>query len=301
MSKIKKIKGYKVTDKNLQCSGFQYELNKTFTHEGGIVACKSGFHFCKKLTNCFDHYLFNPNNRVFEVEAWGKIVNDKDKMVAENIRLIRELTWHEVIDLVNSGYRNSGYRNSGDWNSGNRNSGNGNSGNRNSGKWNLGDRNSGNGNSGYWNSGDWNSGDWNSGNWNSGDWNSGYRNSGDWNSGNWNSGDRNSGYLNTNSPKVRIFNKETDIPLEDIVFPEWMYFNLTVFVESDKMTKTEKISNPNWEMKGGYWKTLDYKEAAQISYNKASKDDQDLVEQLPNYDAEILFEIFGIDRRKLKL
>lgn len=218
MSKIKKIKGYKVTDKNLQCMGFQYELNKTFTHEGGIVACKSGFHFCKKLTNCFDHYLFNPNNRVFEVEAWGEIVNDKDKMVTENIRLIRELTWHEVIDLVNSG---------------------------------------------------------------------------NWNSGNWNSG-----YLNTNSPKVRIFNKETDIPLEDIVFPEWMYFNLTVFVERDKMTKTEKISNPNWEMIGGYWKTLDYKEAAQISYNMASKDDQDLVEQLPNYDAEILFEIFGIDRRK---
>lgn len=258
MSKIKKIKGYKVTDKNLQCRGFQYELNKTFTHEGGIVACKSGFHFCKKLTNCFDHYLFNPNNRVFEVEAWGKIVNDKDKMVTENIRLIRELTWHEVIDLVNSGYGNSGEKNSGYRNSGNGNSGNG-----------------------------------NSGNWNSGNRNSGYRNSG-----NWNSGEKNSGYLNTNSPKVRIFNKETDIPLEDIVFPKWMYFNLTVFVERDKMTKTEKISNPNWEMIGGYWKTLDYKEAAQISYNMASKDDQDLVEQLPNYDAEILFEIFGIDRRK---
>ena len=40
-----------------------------------------------------------------------------------------------------------------------------------------------------------------------------------------------------------------------------------------------------------------YKEAAQESYNKATKEEQRSVEDLPNYDAQILFEIFGIDRR----
>ena len=279
---MKAKKGFKVTDANMQCRGFQFELKKEFRHEGEIKLCSSGFHFCKKLVKCFDYYDFNPKNRVFEIE-YGKAFGDEDdKMVTDSIIFIRELSWLEVIEGVNIGIGNSGNSNSG-----NRNSGNRNSGNRNSGDWNSGNRNSGN-----WNSGDWNSSDRNSGNWNSGEWNSGYRNSGYWNS-----GDRNSGYLNSDNAKLRIFNKETDIPLGDIEFPEWLYFELSEWCDYDYMTDEEKALNPNAEIAGGYLKVLDYKEAAQASYSNASKDDQDLIENLPNYDADVLYEIFGIDRR----
>ena len=202
----------------------------------------------------------------------------------------------------NSGNRNSGNRNSGDWNSGNRNSGNRNSGDGNSGDWNSGDWNSGNWNSGNRNSGDWNSGNWNSGNRNSGDWNSGNRNSGNRNSGNRNSGDWNSGngknrFLCSEETPTYFFNKISDKKQSDVYFPNWMYFDLLVWKRSSDMTEDEKMAYPLHETCGGWLFTLDYKEAAQASYNRATKPEQDAVENIPNYDAQVLYDIFGIDRR----
>ena len=206
----------------------------------------------------------------------------------------------------NSGDRNSGDRNSGDWNSGDRNSGDRNSGNWNSGDRNSGDRNSGNWNSGDWNSGNRNSGDRNSGNWNSGDWNSGDRNSGDrnsgnWNSGNrnsgnWNSGDRNSGFFNTDSPLVRIFNKETNVPCNDIDFPSFLYFDLTVWVSHDTATDEEKeVHKIDIETCGGFTKAISYKEAFRLAWDKAGKTEHNKLLKLPNWDNEIFKEISGID------
>ncbi|GKX65612.1 DUF7666 domain-containing protein [Inconstantimicrobium mannanitabidum] len=216
------IKGFKVFENDWTCREYQYEVGKTFKHEGNIEMCGAGFHFCQKASDCFNYYSFNSNNKVAEVEAVGHVETREDKSVTDELRIVREISWQELLTIVNTGkdctgLNNSGNRNSGDWNSGNRNSGdrnsgnrnsgNGNSGNGNSGDWNSGNRNSGdrnsgnrnsgNGNSGNGNSGNRNSGDRNSGDWNSGDWNSGDRNSGDWNSGNRNSGNGNSGNGNS--------------------------------------------------------------------------------------------------------
>ena len=193
------MRGYKVFNSDWTCRGFQYEVGKIYEHDGEISLCSEGFHFCRKASDCFRYYEFNSNNKVAEIEAIGLVESDDTKSVTNKIRIIKELTWHEVLELVNTGKNCTGNRNSGDRNSGNRNSG---------------DRNSGNRNSGDRNSGDRNSGDWNSGDWNSGDGNSGYRNSGDWNSGDWNSGDGNSGVFCTEESKIKIFDTETDMTLE---------------------------------------------------------------------------------------
>ena len=187
------------------------------------------------------------------------------------------------------------------WNSGNRNSGNKNSGNKNSGSWNSGswnsgNRNSGNRNSGNRNSGDWNSGNRNSGDLNSGDWNSGDLNSGNWNSGDWNSGNWNSGFFNTDSPLVRIFNKETDVPRNNIDFPSFLYFDLTVWVSYDTATDEEREAHKiDIETCGGFTKAIPYKEAFRIAWDKAGKEEHKKLLELPNWNNEIFKEISGID------
>ena len=145
------IKAYKAFNSDMTCRGFQYEVGKEYHHKGALEMCNSGFHACPKLVDCFSFYPFSETKtRVAEVLIWGKVeYKDGDvKLCASNIKVVRELTWNEVLSLCNTGSNNSGYRNSGHGNSGDCNSGNRNSG----------DCNSGNRNSGYHNSGDWHSG-----------------------------------------------------------------------------------------------------------------------------------------------
>ena len=164
------MEGYKVFEPDWTCRGFQYEVGKTFEEDVTPVCCDRGFHFCKELKDCLTYYNFDPNNKVAEVEAVGDIdTHSNDTKYSTNkLRVIREITWHEVIELVNSGKACTGNRNSGNWNSGN-----------------------------------WNSGDYNSGDCNSGDCNSGNRNSGDWNK-----TSNAVGCFNTEHQKLKFFGKE---------------------------------------------------------------------------------------------
>ena len=117
------MRGYKVFNSDWTCRGFQFEVGRTFTEDVTPVCCDRGFHFCTKAADCFKYYDFNPDNKVAEVEALGDIDtnNDDSKCCTNKIHIIREITWQEVLDLVNlgkacTGNRNSGNRNSGDWN-----------------------------------------------------------------------------------------------------------------------------------------------------------------------------------------
>ena len=139
------MQGYKVFEPDWTCRGFQYAVGETFEKDVVPSYCNRGFHFCKELKDCFNYYPFNPDNKVAEIEALGEIDTgtDDSKCCTNKIRIVRELTWEEVLKLVNSGNRNSGDYNSGDYNSGDYNSGDYNSGNWNSGDYNSGNRNSG--------------------------------------------------------------------------------------------------------------------------------------------------------------
>ena len=221
----------------------------------------------------------------------------------------------------NTGNCNTGYRNTGNWNTGNCNTGDFNTGDRNTGDFNTGDCNTGdcntgycntgNCNTGYFNTGDRNTGNWNTGNWNTGDFNTGDRNTGNCNTGNWNTGDCNTGYcntgnwntgyfntgyFNTNEPFVRMFNKDTNNKREDLSFPSFLYFDLTVWVSHDTATDAEKKAHKQEiEVYGGFLKKLDYKEAFRISWNKASLEEHKKLFDLPNWDNDIFKEISGID------
>ena len=185
-------------------------------------------------------------------------------------------------------------------NSGDRNSGYGNSGNGNSGYWNSGNENSGDGNNGYWNSGNGNSGNrnsgyGNSGNENSGDRNSGYGNSGNGNSGYWNSGHWNSGCIIGHFSSIKqffLFNKCcTEEEANEVYKLElWKYFNLTEWIDINKMTEEEKKTNPDYQVMGGYLKRYSYKEA----WAKVPKEIIEKIKQLKNFDSIVFEEITGI-------
>ena len=124
--KIKKqtLRAFKVFNPDWTCKGFQYEIGKTYKLDGTPSICETGFHACKKVSDCFSYYSFDPKNKVAEVELSGVILGmDGDKQCASEITIIREIKWEEMLILANSGDRNSGNGNSGNGNSGNRNSG----------------------------------------------------------------------------------------------------------------------------------------------------------------------------------
>ena len=292
------MKGYKVFNSDWTCRGFQFEVGKVFEEDVTPVCCDRGFHFCTKASDCFRYYSFDPDNKVAEVEALGDIdtQDDDSKCCTNKIHIIREITWQEVLDLVNLGKACTGLCNSGDWNSGDWNSGN-----RNSGDWNSGNRNSGNRNSG-----NRNSGDWNSGNRNSGDWNSGNRNSGDWNSGNRNSGDWNktcfsNGCFNTESPKIFLFNKPSDWTYQDWLNSDARYIlmdcpsNVLSWIWEDDMTDEEKEQHPEYSVTGGFLKHIEKETGRQMWWDGLSDRKKTIVMNLPNFDKDIFKEITGID------
>ena len=255
--------GYKAFDENLQCRGFQFEVKKTYdtgkAKEDLKLCSNTVFHFCRelhKIENVSDYRI--SNSRVCEVIAEGDIVTDGDKYGTNKLTILREIPREEL-----NKYNNF---------------------------------NSGSFNSGSFNRGSFNSGDFNSGSYNSGRFNSGDFNSGNFNIGNFNSGNFNIGYFNTDSPLVRIFNKETNVPRKDIDFPNFLHFDLTVWISHDTATDEEKEAHKfDIETCGGFLKTLSYKEAFRIAWNKASKEEHKKLLKLPNWNNEIFMEISGID------
>lgn len=63
------VKGYKVFNPDWTCRNFQYQVGQTYEMEGPVIPCERGFHFCKNAADCFNHYAFNPENKVAEVIA----------------------------------------------------------------------------------------------------------------------------------------------------------------------------------------------------------------------------------------
>ena len=293
-------KAYKVFNPDWTCRGYDFKNEKSIavgtTHkiEGEIKICDRGFHYCQKLVDCFNYYNFDSNNKVAEIEVTGDFKNDgSNKEVTNEFKIIRELSWFEVLELVNIGTENTGKSNTGDRNTGDRNTGDWNTGHQNTGHQNTGHRNTGDRNTGDRNTGDWNTGDWNTGDRNTGHRNTGHRNTGDWNTGDWNTG-----FFNTITPNaILVFNEECSRKeWDNTEKPNFIRFEgLTKFIWSDDMTDEEKIKHPEHECLGGYLRKMTYKEAFKYSWENADKEDRKLVLELPNFDNEIFKEISGID------
>ena len=135
---------------------------------------------------------------------------------------------------------------------------------------NTGNYNTGNYNTGNYNTGNYNTGDCNTGDYNTGDCNTGYYNTGNYNTGSWNSVDMETGFFNTvSSQTVRVFNKDCSLAdWDEAKKPSFLFFDI------DPM--------------------LGYKGSFQMAFAGASAEDIALLKALPNFDADIFFELSGI-------
>lgn len=69
--------------------------------------------------------------------------------------------------------------------------------------------------------------------------------------------------------------------------------NTTLWVQSNIMNEQEKKDYPCHVTTGGYNKVIPYKEAFTNKWNNWDKESKEAFTSLPNFDAEIFFEITG--------
>ncbi|ENP4489040.1 hypothetical protein ACDP24_002575 [Salmonella enterica] len=128
----KEIMTFKGFNKNLKCRDFQFEIGKTFHHDGKVEACGSGFHACECPFDVFSYYP-PAESRYAETISFGVIDREEEgdtKIASASITIKSELTLPQFIQRgiewiwskidksleqqIMTGYR-SAATNTGDW------------------------------------------------------------------------------------------------------------------------------------------------------------------------------------------
>ena len=294
------VHGYKVFNHDWTCRDKQYTCPGKFEEEGKLEICGHGMHFCQTPADCFSYYSFNCENKVAEVIAYGEVRTAGDMSCTDKLEIVREISWNEVLQIVNIGKNNIGIGNAGNYNIGNKNVGSCNAGSHNAGDWNTGNKNVGSRNTGYKNTGNKNAGNYNTGSHNTGDCNTGDCNTGNWNTGDWNKSSFNTGCFNTTEQKIMMFNKPSNMTYNVWLDSEARFLlnripkDVVEWISSEDMTDEEKAEHPTHETTGGYLKVLDESDCAQIWWDNLPEYDKDIILSIPNFDAEIFRECTGI-------
>ena len=120
-------------------------------------------------------------------------------------------------------------------------------------------------------------------NGNTGLFNSGDRNSGDWNSCNYSNGV----FCNQEDKDIRIFNKPSGMSLEE--FWDSKYY---------RALQSEPLELTYWDNENKELKCRSYKDACAIWWSKLTEKNKKIIQEIPNFDPEIFFDITGIDVRE---
>ena len=92
------IKGFKGFSHDMICRDFQFKEGESYTHDGDVKLCSSGFHFCENPIDIFAYYP--PGDSCFhEVEGGGKTEkHDEDtKIACSEIKIGASVSLHDLI------------------------------------------------------------------------------------------------------------------------------------------------------------------------------------------------------------
>ncbi|ECY6285760.1 hypothetical protein AVF59_12240 [Salmonella enterica subsp. enterica serovar Kottbus] len=95
----KEIVTFKGFNKDLKCRDFQFEIGKTFHHDGKVEACGSGFHACECPFDVFSYYP-PADSRFAETISFGITDREEDgdtKIASASITIKAELTLPQFI------------------------------------------------------------------------------------------------------------------------------------------------------------------------------------------------------------
>ncbi|EDX9835648.1 hypothetical protein GR996_004865 [Salmonella enterica] len=95
----KEIVTFKGFNKDLKCRDFQFEIGKTFHHEGKVEACGSGFHACECPFDVFSYYP-PAESRYAETISFGITDSEEGgdtKIASASITIKAELTLPQFI------------------------------------------------------------------------------------------------------------------------------------------------------------------------------------------------------------
>ena len=99
--------GYKGFDSNLCCRLHPYTIGECYKINGRPNLCTKGYHYCLTLTDVLNYYDLSSacGNRYCIVAGWGARRSEDgrssdSKRCTANLKLLRELTMEEVIDIL---------------------------------------------------------------------------------------------------------------------------------------------------------------------------------------------------------
>lgn len=97
--------GYKAAY-NYVCKDMNIRVGDTYSIDGELILCKNGFHYCNNAKDVLNYYAYNQRFNLFEIEDLGSDrIFDRDKVVTNKIKIVREIISPNEIKSLLGGYK----------------------------------------------------------------------------------------------------------------------------------------------------------------------------------------------------